>query len=237
MKNEIKERILKITIVITLILAINMLIFPIITSVFDIDITDDLLARYRFFPLLISGFFLIIEIFLFSFSNKNNKQFEIKKYGFHKNDLIKDILLFFNKSNYNKINKKSDFFDKIYLKNEKNNIELFSIIKSNIILNEKILFDLQQEYKKIIENEYSISRIKSICIVNVFLTSEVNTKLKKLIKKSIIQNIGFLNLLILVDESTNDIYIPNISNSFFNVSYKMYKKELKILKEMLLKDI
>lgn len=237
MKNEIKERILKITIVITLILAINMLISPIITSVFDIDITDDLLARYRFFPLLISGFFLIIEIFLFSFSNKNNKQFEIKKYGFHKNDLIKDILLFFDKSNYNKINKKSDFFDKIYLKNEKNNIELFSIIKSNIILNEKILFDLQQEYKKIIENEYSISRIKSICIVNVFLTSEVNTKLKKLIKKSIIQNIGFLNLLILVDESTNDIYIPNISNSFFNVSYKMYKKELKILKEMLLKDI
>lgn len=237
MKNEIKERILKITIVITLILTINMLISPIITSVFDIDITDDLLARYRFFPLLISGFFLIIEIFLFSFSNKNNKQFEIKKYGFHKNDLIKDILLFFDKSNYNKINKKSDFFDKIYLKNEKNNIELFSIIKSNIILNEKILFDLQQEYKKIIENEYSISRIKSICIVNVFLTSEVNTKLKKLIKKSIIQNIGFLNLLILVDESTNDIYIPNISNSFFNVSYKMYKKELKILKEMLLKDI
>ncbi len=237
MKNEIKERILKITIVITLILAINMLISPIIISVFDIDITDDLLARYRFFPLLISGFFLIIEIFLFSFSNKNNKQFEIKKYGFHKNDLIKDILLFFDKSNYNKINKKSDFFDKIYLKNEKNNIELFSIIKSNIILNEKILFDLQQEYKKIIENEYSISRIKSICIVNVFLTSEVNTKLKKLIKKSIIQNIGFLNLLILVDESTNDIYIPNISNSFFNVSYKMYKKELKILKEMLLKDI
>lgn len=237
MKNEIKERILKITIIITLILAINMLISPIITSVFDIDITDDLLARYRFFPLLISGFFLIIEIFLFSFSNKNNKQFEIKKYGFHKNDLIKDILLFFDKSNYNKINKKSDFFDKIYLKNEKNNIELFSIIKSNIILNEKILFDLQQEYKKIIENEYSISRIKSICIVNVFLTSEVNTKLKKLIKKSIIQNIGFLNLLILVDESTNDIYIPNISNSFFNVSYKMYKKELKILKEMLLKDI
>lgn len=237
MKNEIKERILKITIVITLILAINMLISPIIISVFDIDITDDLLARYRFFPLLISGFFLIIEIFLFSFSNKNNKQFEIKKYGFHKNDLIKDILLFFDKSNYNKINKKSDFFDKIYLKNEKNNIVLFSIIKSNIILNEKILFDLQQEYKKIIENEYSISRIKSICIVNVFLTSEVNTKLKKLIKKSIIQNIGFLNLLILVDESTNDIYIPNISNSFFNVSYKMYKKELKILKEMLLKDI
>ena len=237
MKNEIKERILKITIVITLILAINMLISPIITSVFDIDITDDLLARYRFFPLLISGFFLIIEIFLFSFSNKNNKQFEVKKYGFHKNDLIKDILLFFDKNNYNKINKKSDFFDKIYLKNEKNNIELFSIIKSNIILNEKILFDLQQEYKKIIENEYSISRIKSICIVNVFLTSEVNTKLKKLIKKSIIQNIGFLNLLILVDESTNDIYIPNISNSFFNVSYKMYKKELKILKEMLLKDI
>lgn len=231
MKNKIKERILKITIVITLILAINMLIFPIITSIFDIDITDDLLAKYRFFPLLISGFFLIIEILLFSSSNK---QFEIKKYVFHRNDLIKDILLFFDKNNYNKINKKSDFFDKIYLKNEKNNIELFSIIKSNIILNEKILFDLQQEYKKIIENEYSISRIKSICIVNVFLTSKVNTKLKKLIKKSIIQNTGFLNFLILVDESTNEIYIPNISNNFFNISYKMYKKELKVLKEMLL---
>lgn len=231
MKNKIKERILKITIVITLILAINMLIFPIITSIFDIDITDDLLAKYRFFPLLISGFFLIIEILLFSSSNK---QFEIKKYVFHKNDLIKDILLFFDRNNYNKINKKSDFFDKIYLKNEKNNIELFSIIKSNIILNEKMLFDLQQEYKKLIENEYSISRIKSICIVNVFLTSKVNTKLKKLIKKSIIQNVGFLNLLILVDESTNEIYIPNISNNFFNVSYKMYKKELKVLKEMLL---
>lgn len=231
MKNKIKERILKITIVITLILAINMLIFPIITSIFDIDITDDLLAKYRFFPLLISGFFLIIEILLFSSSNK---QFEIKKYVFHKNDLIKDILLFFDKNNYNKINKKSDFFDKIYLKNEKNNIELFSIIKSNIILNEKMLFDLQQEYKKLIENEYSISRIKSICIVNVFLTSKVNTKLKKLIKKSIIQNVGFLNLLILVDELTNEIYIPNISNNFFNVSYKMYKKELKVLKEMLL---
>ena len=231
MKNKIKERILKITIVITLILAINMLIFPIITSIFDIDITDDLLAKYRFFPLLISGFFLIIEILLFSSSNK---QFEIKKYVFHKNDLIKDILLFFDKNNYNKINKKSDFFDKIYLKNEKNNIELFSIIKSNIILNEKILFDLQQEYKKIIENEYSISRIKSMCIVNVFLISKVNTKLKKLIKKSIIQNTGFLNLLILVDKSTNEIYIPNISNNFFNVSYKMYKKELKVLKEMLL---
>lgn len=231
MKNKIKERILKITIVITLILAINMLIFPIITSIFDIDITDDLLAKYRFFPLLISGFFLIIEILLFSSSNK---QFEIKKYVFHKNDLIKNILLFFDKNNYNKINKKSDFFDKIYLKNEKNNIELFSIIKSNIILNEKMLFDLQQEYKKLIENEYSISRIKSICIVNVFLTSKVNTKLKKLIKKSIIQNVGFLNLLILVDESTNEIYIPNISNNFFNVSYKMYKKELKVLKEMLL---
>ncbi len=231
MKNKIKERILKITIVITLILAINMLIFPIITSIFDIDITDDLLAKYRFFPLLISGFFLIIEILLFSSSNK---QFEIKKYVFHKNDLIKDILLFFDKNNYNKINKKSDFFDKIYLKNEKNNIELFSIIKSNIILNEKMLFDLQQEYKKLIENEYSISRIKSICIVNIFLTSKVNTKLKKLIKKSIIQNVGFLNLLILVDESTNEIYIPNISNNFFNVSYKMYKKELKVLKEMLL---
>lgn len=231
MKNKIKERILKITIVITLILAINMIIFPIITSIFDIDITDDLLARYRFFPLLISGFFLIIEILLFSSSNK---QFEIKKYVFHKNDLIKDILLFFDKNNYNKINKKSDFFDKIYLKNEKNNIELFSIIKSNIILNEKMLFDLQQEYKKLIENEYSISRIKSICIVNIFLTSKVNTKLKRLIKKSIIQNVGFLNLLILVDESTNEIYIPNISNNFFNVSYKMYKKELKVLKEMLL---
>ena len=231
MKNKIKERILKITIVITLILAINMLIFPIITSIFDIDITDDLLAKYRFFPLLISGFFLIIEILLLSSSNK---QFEIKKYVFHKNDLIKDILLFFDKNNYNKINKKSDFFDKIYLKNEKNNIELFSIIKSNIILNEKMLFDLQQEYKKLIENEYSISRIKSICIVNIFLTSKVNTKLKKLIKKSIIQNVGFLNLLILVDESTNEIYIPNISNNFFNVSYKMYKKELKVLKEMLL---
>lgn len=231
MKNKIKERILKITIVITLILAINMLIFPIITSIFDIDITDDLLAKYRFFPLLISGFFLIIEILLFSSSNK---QFEIKKYVFHKNDLIKDILLFFDKNNYNKINKKSDFFDKIYLKNEKNNIELFSIIKSNIILNEKMLFDLQQEYKKLIENEYSISRIKSICIVNIFLTSKVNTKLKKLIKKSIIQNVGFLNLLILVDESTNEIYIPNISNNFFNVSYKMYKKELKVLKEMFL---
>lgn len=231
MKNKIKERILKITIVITLILAINMLIFPIITSIFDIDIADDLLAKYRFFPLLISGFFLIIEILLFSSSNK---QFEIKKYVFHKNDLIKDILLFFDKNNYNKINKKSDFFDKIYLKNEKNNIELFSIIKSNIILNEKMLFDLQQEYKKLIENEYSISRIKSICIVNIFLTSKVNTKLKKLIKKSIIQNVGFLNLLILVDESTNEIYIPNISNNFFNVSYKMYKKELKVLKEMLL---
>lgn len=231
MKNKIKERILRITIVITLILAINMLIFPIITSIFDIDITDDLLAKYRFFPLLISGFFLIIEILLFSSSNK---QFEIKKYVFHKNDLIKDILLFFDKNNYNKINKKSDFFDKIYLKNEKNNIELFSIIKSNIILNEKMLFDLQQEYKKLIENEYSISRIKSICIVNIFLTSKVNTKLKKLIKKSIIQNVGFLNLLILVDESTNEIYIPNISNNFFNVSYKMYKKELKVLKEMLL---
>lgn len=231
MKNKIKERILKITIVITLILAINMLIFPIITSIFDIDITDDLLAKYRFFPLLISGFFLIIEILLFSSSNK---QFEIKKYVFHKNDLIKDILLFFDRNNYNKINKKSDFFDKIYLKNEKNNIELFSIIKSNIILNEKMLFDLQQEYKKLIENEYSISRIKSICIVNVFLASKVNTKLKKLIKKSIIQNVGFLNLLILVDESTNEIYIPNISNNFFNVSYKMYKKELKVLKEMLL---
>lgn len=231
MKNKIKERILKITIVITLILAINMLIFPIITSIFDIDITDDLLAKYRFFPLLISGFFLIIEILLFSSSNK---QFEIKKYVFHKNDLIKDILLFFDKNNYNKINKKSDFFDKIYLKNEKNNIELFSIIKSNIILNEKMLFDLQQEYKKLIENEYSISRVKSICIVNIFLTSKVNTKLKKLIKKSIIQNVGFLNLLILVDESTNEIYIPNISNNFFNVSYKMYKKELKVLKEMLL---
>lgn len=231
MKNKIKERILKITIVITLILAINMLIFPIITSIFDIDIADDLLAKYRFFPLLISGFFLIIEILLFSSSNK---QFEIKKYVFHKNDLIKDILLFFDKNNYNKINKKSDFFDKIYLKNEKNNIELFSIIKSNIILNEKMLFDLQQEYKKLIENEYSISRVKSICIVNIFLTSKVNTKLKKLIKKSIIQNVGFLNLLILVDESTNEIYIPNISNNFFNVSYKMYKKELKVLKEMLL---
>lgn len=231
MKNKIKERILKITIVITLILAINMLIFPIITSIFDIDITDDLLAKYRFFPLLISGFFLIIEILLFSLSNK---QFEIKKYVFHKNDLIKDILLFFDKNNYNKINKKSDFFDKIYLKNEKNNIELFSIIKSNIVLNEKMLFDLQQEYKKLIENEYSISRVKSICIVNIFLTSKVNTKLKKLIKKSIIQNVGFLNLLILVDESTNEIYIPNISNNFFNVSYKMYKKELKVLKEMLL---
>lgn len=231
MKNKIKERILKITIVITLILAINMLIFPIITSIFDIDITDDLLAGYRFFPLLISGFFLIMEILLFSSSNK---QFEIKKYVFHKNDLIKDILLFFDKNNYNKINKKSDFFDKIYLKNEKNNIELFSIIKSNIILNEKMLFDLQQEYKKLIENEYSISRVKSICIVNIFLTSKVNTKLKKLIKKSIIQNVGFLNLLILVDESTNEIYIPNISNNFFNVSYKMYKKELKVLKEMLL---
>lgn len=231
MKNKIKERILKITIVITLILAINMLIFPIITSIFDIDITDDLLAKYRFFPLLISGFFLIIEILLFSSSNK---QFEIKKYVFHKNDLIKDILLFFDKNNYNKINKKSDFFDKIYLKNEKNNIELFSIIKSNIILNEKMLFDLQQEYKKLIENEYSISRVRSICIVNIFLTSKVNTKLKKLIKKSIIQNVGFLNLLILVDESTNEIYIPNISNNFFNVSYKMYKKELKVLKEMLL---
>jgi hypothetical protein len=229
-KNKIKERILKITIVITLILAINMLI-PIITSIFDIDITDDLLAGYRFFPLLISGFFLIIEILLFS---SNNKQFEIKKYVSHKNDLIKDILLFFDKNNYNKINKKSDFFDKIYLKNEKNNIELFSIIKSNIILNEKMLFDLQQEYKKLIENEYSISRIKSICIVNIFLTSKVNTKLKKLIKKSIIQNVGFLNLLILVDESTNEIYMPNISNNFFNVSYKMYKKELKVLKEMLL---
>ena len=113
MKNKIKERILKITIVITLILAINMLIFPIITSIFDIDITDDLLAGYRFFPLLISGFFLIIEILLFSSSNK---QFEIKKYVFHKNNLIKDILLFFDKNNYNKINKKSDFFDKIYLK-------------------------------------------------------------------------------------------------------------------------
>lgn len=231
MKNKIKERILKITIVITLILAINMLIFPIITSIFDIDIADDLLAKYRFFPLLISGFFLIIEILLFSSSNK---QFEIKKYVFHKNDLIKDILLFFDKNNYNKINKKSDFFDKIYLKNEKNNIELFSIIKSNIVLNEKMLFDLQQEYKKLIENEYSISRVKSICIVNIFLTSKVNTKLKKLIKKSIIQNVGFLNLLILVDESTNEIYIPNISNNFFNVSYKMYKKELKVLKEMLL---
>lgn len=231
MKNKIKERILKITIVITLILAINMLIFPIITSIFDIDIADDLLAKYRFFPLLISGFFLIIEILLFSSSNK---QFEIKKYVFHKNDLIKDILLFFDKNNYNKINKKSDFFDKIYLKNEKNNIELFSIIKSNIILNEKMLFDLQQEYKKLIENEYSISRVKSICIVNIFLTSKVNTKLKKLIKKSIIQNVGFLNLLILVDESTNEIYIPNISNNFFNVSYKMYKKELKVLKEILL---
>lgn len=231
MKNKIKERILKITIVITLILAINMLIFPIITSIFDIDIADDLLAKYRFFPLLISGFFLIIEILLFSSSNK---QFEIKKYVFHKNDLIKDILLFFDKNNYNKINKKSDFFDKIYLKNEKNNIELFSIIKSNIILNEKMLFDLQQEYKKLIENEYSISRVKSICIVNIFLTSKVNTKLKKLIKKSIIQNVGFLNLLILVDESTNEIYIPNISNNFFNVSYKMYKKELKVLKEMFL---
>lgn len=231
MKNKIKERILKITIVITLILAINMLIFPIITSIFDIDIVDDLLAKYRFFPLLISGFFLIIEILLFSSSNK---QFEIKKYVFHKNDLIKDILLFFDKNNYNKINKKSDFFDKIYLKNEKNNIELFSIIKSNIVLNEKMLFDLQQEYKKLIENEYSISRVKSICIVNIFLTSKVNTKLKKLIKKSIIQNVGFLNLLILVDESTNEIYIPNISNNFFNVSYKMYKKELKVLKEMLL---
>lgn len=231
MKNKIKERILKITIVITLILAINMLIFPIITSIFDIDIADDLLAKYRFFPLLISGFFLIIEILLFSSSNK---QFEIKKYVFHKNDLIKDILLFFDKNNYNKINKKSDFFDKIYLKNEKNNIELFSIIKSNIILNEKMLFDLQQEYKKFIENEYSISRVKSICIVNIFLTSKVNTKLKKLIKKSIIQNVGFLNLLILVDESTNEIYIPNISNNFFNVSYKMYKKELKVLKEMFL---
>lgn len=231
MKNKIKERILKITIVITLILAINMLIFPIITSIFDIDIADDLLAKYRFFPLLISGFFLIIEILLFSSSNK---QFEIKKYVFHKNDLIKDILLFFDKNNYNKINKKSDFFDKIYLKNEKNNIELFSIIKSNIILNEKMLFDLQQEYKKLIENEYSISRVKSICIMNIFLTSKVNTKLKKLIKKSIIQNVGFLNLLILVDESTNEIYIPNISNNFFNVSYKMYKKELKVLKDMLL---
>lgn len=231
MKNKIKERILKITIVITLILAINMLIFPIITSIFDIDIADDLLAKYRFFPLLISGFFLIIEILLFSSSNK---QFEIKKYVFHKNDLIKDILLFFDKNNYNKINNKSDFFDKIYLKNEKNNIELFSIIKSNIVLNEKMLFDLQQEYKKLIENEYSISRVKSICIVNIFLTSKVNTKLKKLIKKSIIQNVGFLNLLILVDESTNEIYIPNISNNFFNVSYKMYKKELKVLKEMLL---
>lgn len=231
MKNKIKERILKITIVITLILSINMLIFPIITSIFDINITDDLLAKYRFFPLLISGFFLIIEILLFSSSNK---QFEIKKYVFHKNDLIKDILLFFDKNNYNKINKKSDFFDKIYLKNEKNNIELFSIIKSNIILNEKMLFDLQQEYKKLIENEYSISRIKSICIVNIILTSKVNTKLKKLIKKSIIQNVGFLNLLILVDESTNEIYIPNISNNFFNVSYKMYKKKLKVLKEMFL---
>lgn len=231
MKNKIKERILKITIVITLILAINMLLFPIITSIFDIDIADDLLAKYRFFPLLISGFFLIIEILLFSSSNK---QFEIKKYVFHKNDLIKDILLFFDKNNYNKINKKSDFFDKIYLKNEKNNIELFSIIKSNIILNEKMLFDLQQEYKKLIENEYSISRIKSICIVNIFLTSKVNTKLKKIIKKSIIQNVGFLNLLILVDKSTKDVYIPNISNSFFNVSYKMYKKELKVLKEMFL---
>ncbi|CDA60125.1 unknown [Clostridium sp. CAG:524] len=231
MKNKIKERILKFTIVITLILAINMLIFPIITSIFDIDIADDLFAKYRFFPLLISGFFLIIEILLFSSSNK---QFEIKKYVFHKNDLIKDILLFFDKNNYNKINKKSDFFDKIYLKNEKNNIELFSIIKSNIVLNEKMLFDLQQEYKKLIENEYSISRVKSICIVNIFLTSKVNTKLKKLIKKSIIQNVGFLNLLILVDESTNEIYIPNISNNFFNVSYKMYKKELKVLKEMLL---
>lgn len=79
MKNKIKERILKITIVITLILAINMLIFPIITSIFDIDITDDLLAKYRFFPLLISGFFLIIEILLLSSSNK---QFEIKKICF-----------------------------------------------------------------------------------------------------------------------------------------------------------
>ena len=70
--------------------------------------------------------------------------------------------------------------------------------------------------------------------MNVFLISKVNTKLKKLIKKSIIQNTGFLNLLILVDKSTNEIYIPNISNNFFNVSYKMYKKELKVLKEMLL---
>ena len=209
MKNEIKERVLKITIVITFIFAINMLISPLFVTIFDIDISDEILARYRFFPLLISGFFLIIEILLFSSSNKNNNKIELKKYSFYKNDLIQDILLFFKNNNYYKINKKSDFLDKIYLRNEKNNIELFSIIKSNITLNEKMLLDLQQEYKSIVESEYNISKIKSVCIVNIYTTSDVNTKLKNTIKKSIIQNIGFLNIFILVDNSSKEVsYSP-----------------------------
>ena len=237
MKNEIKERVLKITIVITFIFAINMLISPLFVTIFDIDISDEILARYRFFPLLISGFFLIIEILLFSSSNKNNNKIELKKYSFYKNDLIQDILLFFKNNNYYKINKKSDFLDKIYLRNEKNNIELFSIIKSNITLNEKMLLDLQQEYKSIVESEYNISKIKSVCTVNIYTTSDVNTKLKNTIKKSIIQNIGFLNIFILVDNSSKEVYIPKFSNSVFNVSYNMYKKVLKVLNKMLLKDI
>lgn len=114
MKSKTKEIILKITIIITFIFAVNMLILPIIVAIFDINIGDDVLAKYRFFPLFFFGVLLILEVLIFSKNNKEGK--EIIKYKFCSDNINDLINKYLENSGYCNLNVKSDNFNKIYLK-------------------------------------------------------------------------------------------------------------------------
>lgn len=234
MKNKTKEIILKITVIITFIFAINMLILPIISAFLNINIGDDALAKYRFFPLFFFGFLLILEVLFFSKNHTERK--EIIKYKFY-SDHINDLMIeYLENIGYCDLNVKSDIFNKIYLKKDKSKIKLYSILKPDKISNQKSLNDARNEFKQLIEKEYNISKIRSVCIVNIIPSLKSNIKLKTLTRKSVIQNIGFLDIPILLDLAAKEVYIPKVIDSIFNISHSLYKEELKELKNMLSKN-